>query len=91
MEVACEAQFSRSKNPPVTGKDDRWTCRYDLLRQHRRFLAVAGASIEINFKVELLPLLTCTGEVLTPVKCKTFRCPGVTVVSSVEDLKQLVA
>ncbi|KAI0297550.1 UDP-N-acetylglucosamine diphosphorylase [Multifurca ochricompacta] len=89
LEVARAEEFSPLKNAPGTGSDDPETSRRDLLAQHARFLAAAGAKVQEGVQIELSPLVTYSGEGLASVKGKTFTRSG--VVSALEELDILTA
>ena len=62
LEVRREDEFSPLKNASGTGVDDPDTCRADVLRQGRRFVEAAGATVESETAdhagVEVSPLIS---------------------------------
>jgi UDP-N-acetylglucosamine/UDP-N-acetylgalactosamine diphosphorylase len=86
LEVARNEEFSPLKNAPGTGSDDPDTSRKDLLTQHKRFLELAGATVEEGVEIEVSPRVSYAGEGLEHVKGKTFTKSGM-----VEELEELDA
>ncbi|GAA5976374.1 hypothetical protein JCM10908_005476 [Rhodotorula pacifica] len=89
LEVERESEFSPLKNAPGTGSDDPETSRRDLLREQRRWLERAGATVETDVEVELSPLVSYAGEGLEAAKGLKISRSG--VVNSLDELKALAA
>lgn len=71
-EVQREREFSPLKNAPGTGSDDPGTSKRDLLAEHKRWLAAAGATVKDGAEVEISPRLSYAGEKLDGFASKTF-------------------
>ncbi|KAK9368522.1 nucleotide-diphospho-sugar transferase [Lipomyces kononenkoae] len=75
LEVRREDEFSPLKNKAGTvGEDDADTSRADLLRQGRRWVIAAGATVSDDvLGIEIPPLVSYAGENLDFVKGMTFH------------------
>lgn len=87
LEVDRSTDFSPLKNASGTGADDPETSRRDLLKEQRRWLEEAGATIEDGVEIEISPLVSYAGDGLVSVKGKVFKRNG--VVEKVEDFIKL--
>lgn len=76
LEVHRDEEFSPLKNAEGAKSDSPNTCRTDVNKLHRKFIAAAGGTVVGDGLVEVSPLLTYAGEGLEElVKGKTLNAP----------------
>jgi UDP-N-acetylglucosamine/UDP-N-acetylgalactosamine diphosphorylase len=88
LEAERSTDFSPLKNAPGTGSDDPQTSRRDLLRESKRWLVDAGATVPDGVEIEVAAAVSYAGEGLESVKGLHFGKSG--VVERVEDFQSLV-
>jgi UDP-N-acetylglucosamine/UDP-N-acetylgalactosamine diphosphorylase len=80
LEVRREDEFSPLKNAKGTGEDDPDTSKADILRQGKKWVEAAGATVESeqieSSGVEVSPLISYAGEGLGFLKGRSIRAPA---------------